>query len=90
MVCSLLAIQKVTHVLVCSVILLAGKHRTNILHKKWNKVQHAFEMLNAAFGESTMSKAKVYEWYKRFKQGPGNSTSSIEREGTSHCFLRFQ
>jgi len=27
------------------------------------------EILTVAFGESTMSKARVYEWYKRFKEG---------------------
>ncbi|XP_018353100.1 PREDICTED: putative uncharacterized protein FLJ37770 [Trachymyrmex septentrionalis] len=26
-------------------------------------------MLTVAFGESTMSKTRVYEWYKRFKEG---------------------
>jgi len=26
------------------------------------------EMLTVAFGESTMSKARIYEWYKRFKE----------------------
>ena len=26
-------------------------------------------MLNIAFGESAMSKTRVYEWYKRFQEG---------------------
>jgi len=29
-------------------------------------------MLHVAFGESTMSKARVYEWYKRFQNGREN------------------
>ena len=27
------------------------------------------KMLNIAFGESAMSKTRVYEWYKRFQDG---------------------
>ena len=43
-------------------------------------------MLTVAFGESTMSKTRVYEWYKRFKEGredvedddrPGRPSTSI-------------
>ena len=33
------------------------------------KCSKALEMLNVAFGESAMSKPRVYEWYKRFKEG---------------------
>ena len=33
---------------------------------KCNKV---YEMLTKAYGESAMSKIRVYEWYKRFQVG---------------------
>ena len=32
-------------------------------------VKKAFEVLNVAFGESTMSRTQVQLWYKRFKKG---------------------
>jgi len=53
------------------------------------KCSTAFEILTVAFGKSTMSKARVvYEWYKCFKKRPLKMT--IECEGSSHCFFRFQ
>ena len=35
-------------------------------------VQETFEMLTAAFSESTMSRTQVQLWYKRFKEGREN------------------
>ena len=32
-------------------------------------VKKAFEVLNVAFGESTMSRTQVQLWYNRFKEG---------------------
>ena len=53
---------------------------------KSNKVS---EMLTKAYGESAMSKTRVYEWYKRFQNGredvedderPGRSSTSTTDE----------
>lgn len=40
------------------------------------------EMLTKAYGESDMSKAGVYEWYKRFREGRENAEDD-ERPSTS-------
>ena len=40
------------------------------------KCSTAFEMLTVAFGESTMSKTRVFEWYKRFKEGREDDNST--------------
>ena len=53
---------------------------------KCNKV---CEMLTKAYGDSSMSKTRVYEWYKRFQDGredvedderPGRPSTSITDE----------
>jgi len=38
-------------------------------YKNGIKCSNVVEMLNIAFGESAMSKTRVYEWYKRFQEG---------------------
>jgi len=55
-------------------------------HKNGIKYSEVLKMLNVAFGESTVSQRRVYEWYKRFKDGrediedderPGRPNTSI-------------
>jgi len=52
-------------------------------YKNGIKCSNVVEMLNIAFGESAMSKTKVYEWYKRFQEG----REDIEDDERSHCVL---
>lgn len=58
-------------------------------YKNGIKCSNVLEMLNIAFGESTISKTRVYEWYKRFQEGredvedderPGRPSTSISDE----------
>lgn len=43
-------------------------------------------MLTKAYGESAMSKTKVYEWYKLFQDGhKKRSTCAVKCEGDAQC-----
>lgn len=49
------------------------------------KCSDALKMFTAAFGESTTSRNKVYEWYERFTDGRENvdDDENIEAKQTS-------
>ena len=72
-----LTVEKVVRVLVCSAIFKKIDHRICIKFclKNGIKSSTAFEMLTMTFGESTMSKTRVYEWYKRFKESREDDNS---------------
>jgi hypothetical protein len=45
-----------------------------------------YEMLQAAFGESCLSRPKIFEWHSRFKSGrrPGRPSTSHTEETMEH------
>ena len=45
-----------------------------------------YEMLQAAFGESCLSRSKIFEWYSRFKSGRRSFENDLRpgRPSTSH------
>lgn len=59
-----------------------------LLSKKKNgiKCSTAFEMSTVAFGESTMNKTVVYEWYKCFKEGRENVEDDDHPSTSGRCF----
>ena len=57
-----------------------------------------YEMLQAAFGESCLSRSKTYEWYSHFKSGrrsfeddprPGRPSTSHTKETVALCEKSF-
>jgi len=48
---------------------------------KCNKV---CEMLTKAYGESAMSKTRIYEWYKRFQDGRENVKMTNDPDVQAH------
>ena len=60
----------------------------------WGKTgAETYEMLQAAFGESCLSRSKTFEWYSRFKSGrrsfeddpcPGRPSTSHTEESVAH------
>ncbi|XP_026804291.1 protein GVQW3-like isoform X1 [Rhopalosiphum maidis] len=49
-------------------------------HKLGKTATETYQMLLLAYGDETMSRARVFEWFKRFKEGR-TTVESDEREG---------
>ncbi|XP_026808809.1 protein GVQW3-like [Rhopalosiphum maidis] len=49
-------------------------------HKLGKTATETYQMLLLAYGDETMSRARVFEWFKRFKEGR-TTVKSDEREG---------
>ncbi|XP_026822225.1 protein GVQW3-like [Rhopalosiphum maidis] len=49
-------------------------------HKLRKTATETYQMLLLAYGDETMSRARVFEWFKRFKEGR-TTVESDEREG---------
>ncbi|XP_026818412.1 protein GVQW3-like isoform X2 [Rhopalosiphum maidis] len=49
-------------------------------HKLGKTATETYQMLLLAYGDETMSHARVFEWFKRFKEGR-TTVESDEREG---------
>jgi hypothetical protein len=43
--------------------------RINLCFRLGKTVAETYEMLQAAFGESCLSRSKAFEWYSHFKNG---------------------
>lgn len=56
-------------------------------NRSWSeKLKKNFEIINVTFEESTTSKIRAYEWYKRLEDGPDNFDD--DEQPHQHIYIR--